>query len=154
MKKLSLVIVFLFAAASFAQMPAQDEIELIQEIFGSEKKEIISENIDLSGVDAAKFWKLYDEYELARKLNGQERIKLLSTYASTTSAISNEMAESMLEKAIMIRSANENNLMKYTKKIKKATNPIVAAQFYQIEQYIADGIRFSILDNMDFIQDK
>ena len=43
---------------------------------------------------------------------------------------------------------------KYTKKIKKATNPIVAAQFYQIEQYIADGIRFSILDNMDFIQDK
>ena len=102
----------------------------------------------------AKFWKLYDEYELARKLNGQERIKLLSTYASTTSAISNEMAESMLEKAIMIRSANENNLMKYTKKIKKATNPIVAAQFYQIEQYIADGIRFSILDNMDFIQDK
>ena len=154
MKKISLVIVFLFAAASFAQMPAQDEIELIQEIFGSEKKEIISENIDLSGVDAAKFWKLYDEYELARKLNGQERIKLLSTYASTTSAISNEMAESMLEKAIMIRSANENNLMKYTKKIKKATNPIVAAQFYQIEQYIADGIRFSILDNMDFIQDK
>jgi len=154
MKKLSLIIVFLFAAASFAQMPAQDEIELIQEIFGSEKKEIISENIDLSGVDAAKFWKLYDEYELARKLNGQERIKLLSTYASTTSAISNEMAESMLEKAIMIRSANENNLMKYTKKIKKATNPIVAAQFYQIEQYIADGIRFSILDNMDFIQDK
>jgi len=154
MKKLSLVIVFLFAAASYAQMPAQDEIELIQEIFGSEKKEIISENIDLSGVDAAKFWKLYDEYELARKLNGQERIKLLSTYASTTSAISNEMAESMLEKAIMIRSANENNLMKYTKKIKKATNPIVAAQFYQIEQYIADGIRFSILDNMDFIQDK
>ena len=154
MKKLSLVIVFLFVAASYAQMPAQDEIELIQEIFGSEKKEIISENIDLSGVDAAKFWKLYDEYELARKLNGQERIKLLSTYASTTSAISNEMAESMLEKAIMIRSANENNLMKYTKKIKKATNPIVAAQFYQIEQYIADGIRFSILDNMDFIQDK
>ena len=154
MKKLSLIIVFLFAAVAYAQMPAQDEIELIQEIFGSEKKEIISENIDLSGVDAAKFWQLYDEYELARKLNGQERIKLLSTYASTTSAISNEMAESMLQKAIMIRSANENNLMKYTKKIKKATNPIVAAQFYQIEQYIADGIRFSILDSMDFIQDK
>ncbi len=154
MKKLCLVIALLFGAISYAQMPEQDEIKLIQDIFGSEKKEIIAENIDLSGVDAAKFWQLYDEYEVARKSNGQERIKLLSTYASTTSAISNEMAESMLQKAIVIRSANENNLMKYTKKIKKATNPIVAAQFYQIEQYIADGIRFSILDNMDFIQNK
>jgi hypothetical protein len=154
MKKLSLLFAVLFVAMSYAQTPTQDEMTMIQDIFGSEKKEIIAENIDLSGVDAAKFWQLYDEYEAARKLNGQERIKLLSTYASTTSGVSNEMAESMLQKAIVIRSANENNLMKYTKKIKKATNPVVAAQFYQIEQYIADGIRFSILDNMDFIQDK
>ncbi|MFD1315959.1 hypothetical protein [Namhaeicola litoreus] len=154
MKKLTLLIAFLFVAMSYAQMPTKDEMSMIQDIFGSEKKEIIAENIDLSGVDAAKFWELYDEYEVARKVNGQERIKLLSTYASTTSAVSNQMAEDMLQKAIVIRSASENTLMKYTKKIKKATNPVVAAQFYQIEQYIADGIRFSILDNMDFIQNK
>ena len=55
MKKLSLVIVFLFAAASYAQMPAQDEIELIQEIFGSEKKAIIEENVDLTGVNADSY---------------------------------------------------------------------------------------------------
>ncbi|MGB5242167.1 MAG: hypothetical protein WBN28_12425 [Lutimonas sp.] len=153
MKKLSFLIAFLCIAMSYAQMPTKDEMTMIQDIFGSEKKEIISDNIDLSGVDAAKFWQLYDEYEVARKLNGQERIKLLSSYTSMGKPTS-EQAESMLQKAITIRSANENNLMKYTKKIKKATNPVVAAQFYQIEQYIADGIRFSILDGIDFIQDK
>ena len=40
------------------------------------------------------------------------------------------------------------------KKIRKETNPLVAAQFYQIEHYITDGVRFALLNNIEFIHKK
>ncbi|MEN8124810.1 MAG: hypothetical protein ABFR32_06715 [Bacteroidota bacterium] len=155
MKKVILFIAtVLLMNISFAQDYTNEEIEVIQELFGSEKKAIIDENINLYGVDSEKFWKLYDEYEAQRRDIAKEKLELLHKYSLKTGAVSNTLAEELLKKAIIIRAAQDNLIMKYSDKIKKNTSPLVASQFYQIEHYISDGIRFTILDNMDFIQDK
>jgi hypothetical protein len=39
-------------------------------------------------------------------------------------------------------------MVTYYNKIKKATNPIVALQFFQVENYILSGIRLSILEQL------
>ena len=44
--------------------------------------------------------------------------------------------------------------MRYVKKMRKETSPLVAAQFYQIEHYIIDGVRFQLLNNVEFIHEK
>jgi len=154
MKKLVLFItVILFVNVSFAQDYSIEEIEVIQNLFGAEKKSIIEENVDLTGVDADAFWKLYQEYETTRKEIGKDKIELLHKY-ETKSKLTNEQVESLMQTAIPLRKDEDSLIEKYYKKIKKATNPIVATQFYQIEHYISDGIRFAILNNMDFVQDK
>jgi hypothetical protein len=54
--------------------------------------------------------------------------------------------------AVMKLSASTDKLIKtYYKKIKKATNPIVATQFYQVEVYILTGIRMEVLDEVPFL---
>lgn len=156
MKNITRVLVLftlLFSSAIFSQT-IEEEVEVIQEIFGAEKKEIYLQNMNLDGVDAAAFWKLFDSYEAERKVLGKERLKLLQSYTMQQGAVSNAQADALLKKVIPLSSAHSNLISKYTKKIKKATSPLVAAQFYQIENYINDGIRFTILDNIDFIQDK
>lgn len=64
MKKITLLITALLVfSISHAQDVTTEEIQMVQELFGSEKKAIIEENVDLTGVNADSFWKLYTEYE-------------------------------------------------------------------------------------------
>ena len=156
MKRISLfIIAILFLNITFAQdNHIKSEIELMQEAFGYEKKEVMTEFVDLSGVNTTEFWKLYNEYEVARKEIGKEKMDLLYRYTTHKGAVTNTQADNLMKRVIPLRKNYDKLVEKYYKKIKKATNPLVAAQFYQIEHYIADGINFTILDMVDFIQDK
>ncbi len=156
MKKITLFIVaILFFNVSFAQdNQIKSEIELMQDAFGYEKKEVITEFVDLTGVNANDFWTLYNEYEVARKKLGKEKMDLLYRYTTHKGAVSHTQAENLMKRVIPLRKNYDKLVEKYYNKIRKATNPLVAAQFYQIEHYIADGINFTILDMVDFIQDK
>lgn len=155
MKKITFFIVTILCFhLGFSQDIAGDEIKLVQDLFGLEKKDIIAENINLAGVDANAFWALYDEYEASRKEIGQKKLELLYQYTTQEGAVTNVQAESLLSRSMAIRASEDNLIAKFTKKLKKSTSPLVASQFYQIEHYISDGIRYTILDNIDFIQDK
>lgn len=136
-----------------AQDYSAEEIEMMQEVFGDEKRTIIDENVNLEGVDADKFWKLYDQYEAQRQDIGMEKMKLLKSYTTKQGNMTPLQAQEMLAQAANLRSAEDKLIMNFTKRIEKISNPFVAVQFYQIEHYISDGIRFSILNSVDFIQD-
>jgi len=155
MKKITLLIAALLVFnASFAQDDMTEEIKMMQELFGSEKKAIIEANVDLTGVDGDTFWKLYAEYEKERQEIGQAKLELLQKYTTKKGALTNQQASDLLTEAVPLRNGEDKLILTFTKRIGKATSPLVSVQFYQIEHYISDGIRFSILNNIDFIQDK
>jgi len=155
MKKITLLLVSLFiTGASYAQDVSTEEIAMIQDLFGQEKKEIIAANIDLSGVDSDAFWKHYDQYEKQRQDIGKSKLELLQKYTTKPGNLTNFQASELLGEAINLRTAEDKLILNFTKKIGKSTSDLVSVQFYQIEHYISDGIRFSILNNIDFVQDK
>ncbi len=155
MKKITLLIAALFVfTSSFAQDELTEEIKMMQEIFGAEKKAIIEQNVDLTGVDGDAFWKLYTSYEKDRQEIGQAKLELLQKYTNKKGALTNQQAADLLGEAVPLRTAEDKLILNFTKRIEKATNALVSVQFYQIEHYISDGIRFSILNEIDFIQDK
>ena len=155
MKKITLFITALMIFnVSFAQDEQTEELKMMQEIFGDEKKMIIEQNVDLTGVDGNAFWKLYDEYEKSRQEIGQAKMELLQKYTMKQGALTNQQAKDLLAEAVPLRTGEDKLILNFTKRIEKATNALVSVQFYQIEHYISDGIRFSILNNIDFIQDK
>lgn len=155
MKKLTLLIAALFALnVSYAQEDVTEEIDLMQELFGTEKKAIIEQNIDLTGVNADAFWSLYSDYEKDRQEIGKAKLELLQRYTMKKGSLTNQQAKDLLAEAVPLRTAEDKLILNFTKRIEKATNALVSVQFYQIEHYISDGIRFAILNNIDFIQDK
>lgn len=154
MKNIVFFILTLFLSGNIvAQDYSAEEIEMMQEVFGDEKRTIIEENVNLEGVDTDKFWKLYDQYEAQRKDMGMEKMKLLKSYTTKQGNMTPLQAQEMLAQAADLRSSEDKLIMNFTKRIEKISNPFVAVQFYQIEHYISDGIRFSILNSVDFIQD-
>jgi hypothetical protein len=46
--------------------------------------------MDLSGINADSFWKLYNEYEVERKKIGEKKVELLMSYTTKQGAVTNE----------------------------------------------------------------
>ena len=147
MKKVTLL---LFALVMFASANAQmkEEVDLMQAAFGMEKKAMVSEFIQVDAAQKDAFWALYDEYETARKEYGKTRIQLLEQYAEKWETLTNEEADKWTADVIKLGTSTDKLITKYYNKIKKVTNPVVALQFYQIENYILSGIRLSILESL------
>jgi hypothetical protein len=64
-----LSVVFMLSTGMFAQSNKED-VDLIQSIFGKEKKELVQVYMTIPEAKSAKFWTLYDTYETARKKLG------------------------------------------------------------------------------------
>jgi len=148
MKKVTLFLAFVFAVVFGNAQSNKEEIELVQSVFGMEKKAIITEFVKVDAAQKDAFWALYDEYETKRKELGKERIALLNEYAENYDKLTNETAAAWTKKVIAMGGKTDKLITTYYKKISKATSPVAALQFYQVEEYILSGIRVSILEEL------
>ena len=151
MKKIILLMAaMVLAVFTFAQS-AKEEVDFVQAAFGMEKKAVVAAFVQPTEIQNDAFWRLYDEFEVARKENGKKRIELLGQYAMLYNSMTEEQAELWMKDVIKLSAATDKLIVTYYKKIKKATSPLVATQFYQIEEYILTAIRMEVLDGVPFI---
>ncbi len=152
MKKTLLLLAFTaFISVLHAQDAATEEMDYIQSIYGMEKKQIVSQFLKLEDAQKADFWTVYDEYEVKRKELGKQRIKLLTYLDENNANLSNEMADEWMKEIIKLGNDTQKLLTLYYKKVKKVTNPITAAQFYQVESYLLTAQRFGIQDSLPVV---
>lgn len=148
MKKINLIIfTILFSTFGIAQ-DFQNELELMQSLYGLEKKEIIEEFIELNENQKNDFWILYNEYEIKRKELGKKKFNILLKYVDDYGEIKPQDAEMLMKEAIPLRKKSDQLVDNYYKKIKNKTDPVVALQFYQIENYLSDLIRLELLEEI------
>ena len=143
----SLYFIFFVSFGIFAQTN-QDEVQLLQSLYGMEKRDIVGEFVELSEAQEADFWMLYDSYENQRKELGKQRYSLLLRYVNDYGEVRPEDAERFMTEAIPLRIKSDKLTDTYYKKIKSKTDPIVAMQFYQIEHYLATAIRMELLEEI------
>lgn len=150
MKKLLLIAALFVSVAGFAQSNKED-VDLIQSIYGKEKKEIVAGFIKLEGAQKDAFWKLYDEYEAQRKELGKERISLLERYANGYMTMDDATTDKLMMDMTKLGLKTDKLVSTYYGKIKKASGAKAAAQFVQIETYLLSAVRATILENIPFI---
>jgi hypothetical protein len=153
MKKVTLLLVAIFAFGGLISAQSnKEEIELVQAALGMEKKSMVAEFIRVDAAQKDAFWKLYDEYETQRKELGKKRIDLYTKWVANYDQITNEQAEASMKEVIDLGKKTDALLLNYYNKIKKATNPVTAAQFYQVENYILTAVRNQILGELPFME--
>jgi len=148
MKKITLLLLAICTFTFANAQSAKEEIDLMQSIFGMEKKAMVSEFVTVDPAQADAFWALYDEYETARKELGVKRIELFDQYVANYDKLTAETADKWTADVISLGKATDKLILTYYKKIKKVTNPVVALQFYQLEEYILSAIRVSVLESL------
>ena len=151
MKKITLLLAFAVMSAFAFSQSYTEEVDLVQAAFGMQKKEVVAAFVQPTEMQSLDFWVLYDEYETARKENGKKRFQLLMRYAEEYDSMTDEQADAWTKEVIKLSAATDKLIATYYKKIAKATSPIVATQFYQIENYILTAIRMEILEEVPFL---
>lgn len=148
LKPFYLILLFLLISFTGNSQTNQDEVQLMQSLYGMEKRDIVAEFIELNDSQVNEFWRLYDEYEVKRKDIGKERIRLLNSYVNDYGEVKPENADNFMKKVIPLRIKSDKLIDSYYHKVKSKTDPIVAMQFYQIENYLSDAIRMELLEEI------
>lgn len=150
--------IFLIAAGllmmAFQPLMAQtidEEISLVQEAFGKDKKVIIETSMDLPEAMVPAFWAVYDEYETARLANGRERVKIINNYLESFANLGEAEADALALRSLKndVELAKQHSF--YCKKFKKATSALQAAKFIQIDPFIHYTIRNAMQQELPFI---
>jgi hypothetical protein len=152
MKNCILILAGFFLASLGYSQSNKEEVDLIQAAFGMEKKAIVAEFVQPSDQHKDAFWNLYDEYETERKALGKERIELLTQYAESYLALTDDQADEWTKKVIELQKNTDKLIVTYYEKVRAVTDGIVAVQFYQIENYILTMIRMEILQKVPFVK--
>jgi hypothetical protein len=151
MKKLiTMTVAFLLTTNLFAQSNKED-IDIIQGLFGKDKKELINGYMTIPEAKSAKFWTLYDEYETARKKLGKERITLIETYATDFATMDDKKAADLTIKKMAWADKYTKFQQSYFTKFSAVIGGLQASKFFQLEDYIENCIRISVQEAIPFI---
>lgn len=151
MKKVFLLTVsMIFVLTSMAQSNT-DESALLQSIYGISKQQLVSDHMKLTEAESAKFWKIYDEYEISLREIAKKRAANVLDYADNYQNLSPERSTQLIKASLEINASFYTLLDKTFRKVSKEISAIRAAQFYQIEFFLEGVVRVKMADEIPLI---
>jgi hypothetical protein len=160
----------ILAVASGQQSPAAKETEerptakqteeanlkayvgLLRKDVKKEKVSIITELMGLSPEESAKFWPVYNEYDKALTVLGDERIGLIRMFAESYGSMTDQMATKLAMGVLDLEGKRNQLKRQYFERMSKALTPITAARFLQIESQLEKIIDLQIASSLPIVE--
>jgi len=152
------------AALAFAQgsaAPTQKDtqeanlkayVDLLRSDLKKGKVQILTELMDLSPDDSAKFWPVYNEYDKSLTKLADERLGLIKMYAQNYGSLTDDQVV-QIANGMLDFDANRNKLKReYFQKMSQTLSPKMAARFLQIENQIEKLIDLQIAANLPIVE--
>jgi len=130
---LVLSVVFLTAAA-YAGEDAY--IELLREDVRAEKVALITEVMQFTDEEAARFWPVYRGYERQLNMVVDDRIRMIKDFADRYGTFDDRASRKLAEQSFRLESRRTALKRKFFPRFEKAVGARTAAQFFQLERQI------------------
>ena len=111
-------------------------VELLRSDIRTQKVAIITEMMQFSEEEDARFWPIYREYEVELAKINDDRIALITEYAEAYKKLTNEMADSMVTRALDLEARRNALKAKYFERFKSVLPAVTAARFLQVENQL------------------
>lgn len=136
--------------AAYSQSDNAD-IDIVQALFGSSKRFIITEYMQLEEEEKKSFWRLYDQYEEKRKGIEKEGFLLLKEYAEKYQTLNDTEAHKLIVN--FMKSMDEYNVLHkvYFRKMEKVVGSLKAAKFIQLETFIQTSLQANLQSQVPVI---
>jgi hypothetical protein len=161
MKRLDRTLIFLgiclamttlICSLAAAQDDSASNMQILSEKLKADKKLLVSQNMQLTDSEAAKFWPVYDKYQDELFLLRIRSLKLIKTYAENYETMSNEVAKKLLDEYLTIEGLRQKVRMAYLPKFRKILPEIKVARYYQIENKIWAIVDYELATEIPLLQ--
>jgi len=153
MKRNLFIVFVLFSIHSFSQSIPKEDLDIIQDIYGKSKSDLVNEYMNLKEPQASAFQKIYDQYEVSRKELGSQKIQLVNDYVNNFQLLDDKKAAELAQANLKNNIDLDKLLSKTYHKVEKAVGGLNAAKFVELEQYLQVTIRGEIQDAIPFIDE-
>ena len=126
--------------------------ELLRSDLRSQKVAIITEMMQFTEAEDAKFWPVYREYETELAKINDERLALIREYATKYEAITDDVADRLARSALDLEGRRHALKLKYYDRFKSVLTPKTAARFLQIENQILLLLDLQIAASLPIVQ--
>ena len=111
-------------------------VELLRSDLRSQKVAIITEMMQFTEAEDAKFWPVYRQYETELAKINDDRIALVTEYADRYGALTDTDADRLALKALDVEARRQALKARYYDRFKSVLSPKTAARFLQVENQI------------------
>jgi hypothetical protein len=110
--------------------------ELLRSDLRTQKVAIITEMMEFTEEEDAKFWPIYREYEADLAKINDGRMALIVDYGNAYSKMTDDIADKLIQRALDLEAQRTALKAKYFGRLKAVLPTITAARFMQVEQQI------------------
>ena len=136
-RKTLLLLVLIVSLSVSAALAGRDAyLELLKSDVRAEKIAIVTEVMEFTKAEAARFWPTYREYDRQLQMIVDDRIKMIKQFAAHYGTFDDRKAKKIAEKAFWLESRRTNLKRKFFPRFSKAVGARRAAQFFQLERQI------------------
>ena len=124
------------AAADSRDVNLRAYVELLRSDVRSQKVAILTEMMDFTEQEDAKFWPIYREYDGELSKVNDDRVTLIQEYAKNYDQMSEAVADRLARGALDLEARRNAVKLKYYDRLKTATSAKTAARFLQVENQL------------------
>jgi hypothetical protein len=110
--------------------------ELLRSDLRSQKVAIITEVMQFTEAEDAKFWPVYREYETELAKINDDRFALIKRYAASYATMTDAAADQLARGALDLEGRRHALKQRYYDRFKTVVSPTTAARFLQVENQI------------------
>ncbi len=142
----------ILCSVSFLKAQSSDpESDYIKKTYSKNKQEIVSEYMNLSSQDSAKFWPVYAAYEASRQKLAAVRIDLINQYINGYSTITPSQTDMLVKSSLDNTIAQDKLNSDYYSKMKNVVGPVNAGKCMQLEIYLQTMWKAVVQSNIPLI---
>jgi hypothetical protein len=110
--------------------------ELLRSDLRAQKVAVITEVMEFTEAEDAKFWPIYREYETELAKINDDRMALMKEYAGSYDALTDATADRIAQRALDLDARRQALTATYYARFKSVLPPKTAARFLQVEHQI------------------
>ena len=126
--------------------------ELLRSDLRAQKVAIITEVMQFSEAEDAKFWPVYRQYETELAGLNDKRLALIKDYAANYGTVTDQVADRLARGALELEGQRHALKVKYYDRFKSALSPTTAARFLQVENQILLLLDLQIAASLPIVQ--
>lgn len=126
-------------------------VSLMRQDLKKDKVSILTELMEFSPEDAAKFWPVYNEYDQALTKLADERVAFIRLYAENYKALSDEMATKIATGMMDLEGRRLELRRQYLPRMIQTVGAIAAVRWLQIETQIEKVVDLQILASLPIV---